>query len=214
MKILGWFYCLLVLFLLSGCASGGITAGALQAILSPETTQMTTAISGEIAESSVAKEIAVLKTLQNRDNVQSVMYKESGFKMDWVVIKDDITVNIPNTGPITISRNVYLPKVTYKEAPDFRQPLPTAPSVHPVWDTAKSVVGNLLKYGLIGYGIGELSNVWSDSIAGAQGTTYNGPLINSQNTSDGTITNGSIDYFYGDDKNIINDSYNPINPGI
>lgn len=84
---------------------------------------------GATRDASIAKEGFVHRSLQRRDIEYGKAYKESGFKMEFASVE--------------IAKGIvaYLPKsISFKEVPRFEQPLPLAPSEHPVWKTVNNVV--------------------------------------------------------------------------
>lgn len=171
---------ILVLFMLSGCASGGgISVSALTSAMNGAQ-----AVGDDIVEASVAKELAVMNTLKNRDNQYAKAYKESGFNITFALVEVQ-------------GVQMYLPSsIAYKPEPAFNTPLPTKPSVHPVWHTLEVLGESLAKYGLIGYGIHELNSMVSSGYSAAQGTTYNGPIVNSMNDAGEGITTGG-EFIFG-----------------
>jgi len=150
---------LLALALLSGCSSGMMPV--YQTIVG-ESGELTETIAGYTKEASVFKEESIAKTLRNRDDRHAEMYAISGFKM---------TFAMQEVSPGVMA---LLPKdISYREEPDFDQALPTEPSKHPVWSTANSLFSTIAKYGLIGFGISELSGVLQAGYDKA-GNTFNG----------------------------------------
>ncbi len=162
---------------LTGCAGQGIEATVLNTLLGG-----TGEIGSDIIEASVAKELVVHKTLQNRDKMYRQAYEDSGFKIEF---------KLEEFGGVAM----YLPKtIEYKPEPQFDQPLPTEPSKHPVWAAAENLGGVLAQYGLIGFGLHEVAGIAKYGMDQAGATTYNGPLLNSNNDVAGDMTNGDLEY--------------------
>lgn len=201
MKKLIWLFPALLIF---GC-EGKVPVEALHAIKGDA--EITRTVSTSVMEASTFKEAVTMQTLQNRDNVRDSMYEKSGLKLEWKPVTETIKIITPNEKPIIVEMTKHLPDLTFRSEPRFQFALPTKPSKHPIWAT----VDNVVNKGLIGAGLYFLSDVWKDSIDGARGTTttYNGPLIGSQNTTvDGaTQTLGPVTLI-GDDQNILENSQN------
>ena len=155
------------------CASGGgISTGALTAVMSG-----TEKAGDDIVEASIAKELAVMNTLKNRDIEYGKAYALSGFKLTFRLV-------------VIAGVKMYLPaSIEYKPEPKFTTPLPTKPSVHPVWETTRDIFAVMAKYGLIAYGLHELNSMVSSGYA-SSGSVYNGPVIGSGNTAGGAQTIG------------------------
>ena len=131
--------------------------------------EVTQSIATYTSDASVAKEAAVMEALKNRDRQYARMYALSGFQM---------TFELQELMP---GYKALLPKtISFREAPRFDQPLPTAPSAHPVWRTTENIAVALGKYGMIGWGIGEASGLLKSAFE-ENGHYYNGP-VNMENS--------------------------------
>jgi len=156
MKIL---FSVFIAFILTGCSTGMMpvyTAGINEA------GEHVDEIAGYTKEASVFKEQQVHQTLRNRDDKHAAMYAQSGFKMTFAMqeLSPGVFALLPS-------------EITYREEPDFDQQLPVKPSEHPVWQTTNSLFSTIAKYGLIGFGISELSGVLQAGYDGA-GNTFHG----------------------------------------
>ena len=135
--------------------------------------EITESIAGHTSDASVAKEQAVMAAYKYRDRMYKDMYLQSGFNMEFALV--EVAPGIMAYMPTSIS---------YREEPDFNQPLPEGPSEHPVWKTTESIFGTVAKYGLLGWGISEFSGVLKAGFDAA-GSSYAGPvnMENSFNTA-------------------------------
>lgn len=135
----------LIMALLSSCAGGPVQIP--YTLLGQDGEVVETGFR-TVADASVAKEIAVHETLRNRDRQYARAYQQSGFDVEFelVEVAPGLKVQV-------------MKRVGFREAPDFSTPLPTAPSVHPVWHTVDNVVDNIGRYGLIGYSVHEGAGV-------------------------------------------------------
>jgi len=136
-----------------------------------------------IKDASVAKELAVHGTLRHRDTMIKEAHAHAGFKLDWASREEKIQV--PGMeGPIVLSRQ--FPIVTYVEQARFDQPLPMAPSEHPIYKTAQAIipaVASSIVTGVIGWkGLDVLSGGWK-----ATAPRYEGP-VNSHNPTTTIMT--------------------------
>lgn len=145
----------LLTFVLSGCSTATYTF----------TSQHLDALGNLIAHpvtvtgnTSVIKELAVHESLRNRDLMQRQMYAESG-----TTIAFSMTEVQPGIFVQTLA------SITSREAPTFKQDLPTQPSEHPVWRTAN----NAIDKGLLGFGIYQLTS-FGKSAVDASGTKFYG----------------------------------------
>jgi len=184
---------LIALLILSGCAADqGISVGALNAVLG-NTTQLGETVASQTASTSVAKEAVVHQSWKSYYENQSKVHKNSGtiIEFGWTTLSDGTRVQT-------------MKKLTSREYVALKTP-PEKPSEHPVWDTVGEMTRVLAKYGLIGFGIYELAGAWEVSMTGAKGTTYQGPLLNSQNQAEDSISSGG-EYIFGRQAN---DSFNP-----
>lgn len=153
-----------LIMLTSGCGSNG-TMDITRLPVSDETV---TAISGNITDASVQKELIVHQTLQNRDKMIKSSHSASGFKMKWVTVREEI--QLPGQEAIVMTRS--MPEVSYTEPAKFDQPLPVEPSQHPVWKFASGLVKDVKEGFLIYTGIKALDNILSGSIDAAQPKYY------------------------------------------
>lgn len=174
-----------LLFLLVGCSAATVPV-YMDAV--DETGKSVPVIAGYTKEASVFKEQQVHETLRNRDTQHAKMYAKSGFKMTFVMqeVSPGVFVLLPN-------------EISFREEPDFDQMLPIVPSVHPVWKTTENVFGTLAKYGLIGFGLSELSGVLQAGYDNA-GPTFNGDsnIENAWNSAGGDQGFTGSSQFQGD----------------
>ena len=175
-----WFILLISFLFLGGCTS--------MVPISPEMMKaagvnVDNGIS-TIADASVLKELAVHKTLQNRDQMIAQATKSAGFKSVWRSC--DRTVFYPGMKePLLVTEPCL--QVSYTPMPEFKQELPTAPSVHPGYKMTKEIVSSIANATLIGYGINTLGNVLETGLQQA-GTDYSGSDYNkSFNSGEGNI---------------------------
>ena len=118
---------------------------------------------GYIKDASVAKELAIHATLRNRDNVYKAIYPQSGTK---VVFK--MAEVAPGVFVQTIS------EITSRDAIVFKDPLPTEPSKHPVWQTVEKVLPSIVNATLVGtLGVAAIDAMEAGWKATAP--VYNGP---------------------------------------
>lgn len=163
------------LLILGGCSTASIP---VYTELVGKSGEITETIAGYTSDASVAKEREVHATLRNRDRMYKEMYASSGFSMSFKMteVSPGIFALLPSN-------------VTYRGAIDFKDELPMEPSVHPVWSTVSTIFGTVAKYGLIGYGISELSGVLE---AGMSGDVFHGDIessFNNAGTTQGWTTN-------------------------
>lgn len=156
------------LLILGGCSTASIPVYTEMVGQSGEITET---IAGYTSDASVAKEREVHMTLRNRDKMYKEMYGQSGFQMSFRMteVAPGVMALLPDT-------------ITFREAVDFREALPLEPSVHPVWATTQSIFGTIAKYGLIGYGISEISGVLEAGYA-ASGDIFHGDVNSSFNSA-------------------------------
>lgn len=141
------------LLLLSGCGKDGSIA--LQPIqVDGETIDK---VSGTISDASTIKEVTVHQTLQARDRAYVKAHKDSGFRVKFKMqeVTPGVFVQV-------------MDDVSFREAPRFEQPLPTAPSEHPLWRTVDRLGGKALDTWLWWTGITEFAEVQKRSIDAAQ----------------------------------------------
>ena len=179
-----------ILAVMSGCASSGgyIPVTGTMVNEAGQTVQVTSAY---VKDASILKEQAIANTLRNRDNNYRMAHENSGFKLKFAMVEINGTM-------------AYLPEeISFRETPHFDQPLPTEPSEHPVWKTVNSSVAAIAKYGMIGFGISELSGIVKSGYDAA-GNHFNG---------DANISNGFNSV--GNDFNSGGYQYNgPYNPAL
>ena len=120
-----YFAVLVLMLFLSSCGDSGFLNLAKMPVDGDQITQIT----GQVKDSSVQKEALYLQSRQHRDSLQRSMYKESGLQVKFVMkeVAPGVFVQMMET-------------VTMRESPKFDQPLPTGPSVHPLWGTINNVV--------------------------------------------------------------------------
>lgn len=154
---------------LGGCAGGPATI-PLSAIAELPEGVKDTAVT--VANASVAKEGMVFKSWQVYHKQYAKAYKDSGFSMEFAMV--DVAPGV----------KAYMPtSINYREEPDMLAP-PKEPSKHPAWQFASDTIGTVAKYGLIGWGISEVSGVLKAGYD-AVGNTYAGPVqyVGSHNTA-------------------------------
>jgi len=146
---------------------------------------------GYVTDASAIKELAIHKTLQNRDKMVRDAHKDSGMSVGWQAV--DETVFYPGMKePVVITR--YLPTISYKEKAEFKQNLPTAPSEHPGWRVAENVATAAIRGTVMGIGLNAASDVLQASISSA-GHNTTGSYINQEDNSIAPVDNsvGPVD---------------------
>lgn len=114
----------------------------------PVADETITEITGSITDTSVQKEALFTNMVKNRDRLQSKMYAQSGFSVEFELVEVSPGVKVQ-----------VMKKVAFKETPRFEQPLPTGPSVHPAWKTADNLVDKTMQ-GILWYtGLTQLGKV-------------------------------------------------------
>jgi len=155
----------------------------------------------ETKEASVAKELAIHETLQNRDKMRVEAAKYSGFKMDWTAVEKTLTI-ADSAGKVTeIVMTEYLPNVSYSPQVGFENSLPTEPSRHPAWDTANQFVKTAGMVTLGIWGLETLNDMWGAGLAGAAASFGDNAQVNgSWNTAgrDMDIGTGMLNNYQGD----------------
>ena len=103
---------------LSGCADTG-TMNLGSHVVNGE---QVLGITGNVKDASVQKEALFFKAHETRDKAYQKMYSQSGFnvKFEMIEVAPGVKVQV-------------MKEVSFKESPRFEQPLPSGPSVHPVW---------------------------------------------------------------------------------
>lgn len=162
--------------LLASCASQTMP---LDSTFIDATGNVITRPAGYTRDASVAKEHEVHETLRHRDLMYSQAYQYSGFTMDYKEVR------------LAGGAVAFLPVVSFRETPRFEQPLPTAPSAHPVWGFANNLVDKGL-WGFLGYNLFKFGRAAIDGAA--ERNTYNGPYApnNSGNTNTVSGQGGSM----------------------
>lgn len=174
---------------MSGCASGPVQITEQMVDTAGNVIGTTTKT---ISDASVGKEESVHVTLRNRDKMIAASAKSAGMKVEWVTVREEIQV--PGQQPIVMTRS--MPEVSYTPQAEFNQPLPTAPSEHPVWRTIDNIGGKLINGTLIGYGIHEAAGVVNNAVdkAGdkmiASGENSTVTKTTSSASGEGTVNNG------------------------
>lgn len=168
--------------LLTGCGGkGGLMP--LTDTMVAEGGEVIKTTAGYTADASVAKEHAVHDTLRNRDNAVREAHEKSGLTMSWQpVVK---TIQYPGMAEaVTVTE--YLPVIAFREQARFDQPLPLAPSEHPVWKTAREIFHDIKDGTIIGLGINATDNILSAAV-GKKDASYAGDVQfnQSHNGSDG-----------------------------
>jgi len=111
-----------------------------------------------ISDASIGKETIVHETLQNRDKTLGTAYEKEGMNLKWQLVKRTVQV-----GDKTVSWDEpMLVQAEHREPLRLNQPLPTQPSVHPVWEFGTETVKTLTNATLIGYLGGKAIDVFSD----------------------------------------------------
>jgi hypothetical protein len=163
---------LLLPLLLTGCA--GKMAETTVETMFDSSGKVITETTTTIAEASVKKEEAVHKTLQQYLSVIA----STGMRMGWQQVEE--THFYPGmSAPVTVVK--HMPTFSYVD-PSSIQKLPTAPSEHPVWRVGGQALETVAKYGMIGYGIHEVSGVLAAGINGAGGNYYSSSNSSSMST--------------------------------
>lgn len=118
-------------------------------------------VTGTISDASTIKEVTVHQTLQARDRAYVKAHKESGFHVAFKMqeVTPGVFVQV-------------MDDVSFREAPRFEQPLPTAPSEHPVWRTAERLGGKFVDTWLYWTGITEFADIQKKSLEAAQPKYY------------------------------------------
>jgi hypothetical protein len=167
-------YLLLLLpLLMMGCA--GKMAETTVETMFDSSGKVITETTTTIAEASVKKEEAVHKTLQKYLSVIA----NTGMRMGWQQVEE--THFYPGMSqPVTVVK--HMPTFSYVD-PSSIQKLPTAPSEHPAWRVGGQALETVAKYGMIGYGVHELSNVLTAGINGAGGNYYSSSASSSSSMS-------------------------------
>ena len=168
--------------LLTGCAGQGGLMPLTDTMVAEGGSVVKTTV-GYTADASVAKEHTVHDTLRNRDNAVASAHEKSGLTMSWqAVVK---TIQYPGMAEaVTVTE--YLPVIAFREQARFDQPLPTAPSEHPVWRTAREIFHDIKDGTIIGLGIHATDNILSAAV-GKKDASYAGDVQfnQSHNGSDG-----------------------------
>ncbi len=172
----------LIPFLLIGCAEKYVPLDMLTGDNLKTLSDGSTSKVQLVVESSVAKEIAVHKTLQNRDKQIAKAAEHAGMRMDYKAVTE--TIKLPSMKePIILTRQ--MPIVSYQPMPEFHQPLPTEPSRHPAWGTLDNAISTIGHAGLIGYGIHEAAGAVKALGANAGNRT-------TINSGGGDVTGGNV----------------------
>ncbi len=137
-----------------------------------------------VADASVAKELAVMSALKNRDKMIAKAAKESGLKMDWRPVEK--TYLFPGMKQ-PVKTVEYLPVISYTEMPEFTQPLPTEPSAHPAWKLGEKIVDAGL-WGFIGHQAGSVLKAGIEAAGSKTVIDSGGGAI----TSSGNLSSQSI----------------------
>jgi hypothetical protein len=110
---------------------------------------------------STYKEYVVVDGLKHQATEVRLAHENSGIRVEFEVVKK--TYFFPGMKePITIPENE-VKMVEYRPQAEFRQKLPTKPSVHPVWDTTKTIAVKGLDVFLWAFGIDRISGVWEST---------------------------------------------------
>lgn len=156
-----WILPVVLAFLLSSCADNYIP-------ITGEMVGAATDTAGYIKDASVAKELAIHATLRNRDNVYRKMYPESGTKVTFTLqeVQPGVFVQV-------------ISEITSRDSIVFKDPLPTEPSKHPVWEVASKVLPSIINATMVGTLGYQAINVMGDGWK-ATAPVYQGP-VNSYN---------------------------------
>jgi hypothetical protein len=120
-------------------------------------------------DASVAKEAEVHKTLRHRDTQIFKDNQTPTFKLTWKPVQE--TYQFPGmSAPITMSR--VFPEVEVAQKTPFTQPLPVAPSIHPVWKFGEKVADNVL-FGWLGWLIGDMNKHSVDNARPVNTNSFN-----------------------------------------
>ncbi len=142
-----------------------------------------------IADASVLKELAVHRTLQNRDLMIKEATLKSGFKSKWQQCSR--TVFYPGMKkPLTVTEPCLA--ISYTPMPEFKQPLPVTPSIHPGYKMAENIVHDVANATLIGYGISVAGDVLKQGYNAAgsdySNSTYEQSFNNGSSTNTGRVS--------------------------
>jgi len=155
-RVLAALVCLVAVAMLVGCAATSPVEIVTKILddngnVIKETTKT-------ISDASIGKETIVHETLQNRDKTLGDAYEKEGMKLKWQLVKRTVQV-----GDNTVSWDEpMLVQAEHREPLRLNQPLPTQPSVHPVWAFGTETVKTLTNATLIGYLGGKAIDVFSD----------------------------------------------------
>lgn len=166
---------LVVLLLVSGCASGVVDIPLDSMTTEASRTNLYTTV----GDASTAKEAIVHKSWQNYHDEYGKAYKTMGFNMTFEPVEGV-------AGAIRLASISFKPEIKMATPPD-------KPSEHPVWNTVNTVVEKGIAWAGIGYIAHEFRGM-QESAYDAAGNTYNGDtqMSGSYNTAgnDQTITTG------------------------
>jgi hypothetical protein len=143
--------------LLAGCNS----AGPLNITSLPVGNETIEKLSGDITDTSVQKEALFTNMVKNRDNVYKALYPNSGTKIEFELVEAAPGVKIQ-----------MIKSITSREAPRFAQALPTGPSEHPFWGTAKLFLEKGFSAFISYEGITEGAGVIKSALGAAQPKYY------------------------------------------
>ncbi len=137
-----------------------------------------------VADASVAKELAVMSALKNRDTMIKEAANNAGFKLSWQPIRVERFYEGMEKPKMVVE---YLPIVSYTEMPEFTQPLPTEPSAHPAWRLGEKIVDRGL-FAFLGYQAGSVLRAGIDAAGSKAVINSGGGAI----TSSGNLSSQSI----------------------
>jgi hypothetical protein len=195
---------LLIALVLSGCATGGGMVPMTDEAISSVTTGATTSL-GYVTDASAIKELAVHKTLQNRDRMIAKSHQEDGFKMSFTMTE------------VAPGVMALLPKeISYKEQARFDQKLPVAPSEHPGWRVAEKIGVAAIQGTVVGFGINAASDVLQSAIGSAGHNTTGSHNIADSGNTDSSVTAydnrvGPVD---NSDNSTVDNSVGPVDNSV
>lgn len=146
-----------------------------------------------ISDTSALKEKTVHETLRKYFEEYAQAYEKSGTQINFGTVTKKITFKGET---LEYTENAIV-SIVSRDMPDFNVDIPIEPSKHPAWNTANLFIEHSFGAAWKMFGIDRLANVLTAGISAAQGATYNGPLINSQNSAGGSQTFGMDSYYAG-----------------
>ena len=153
---------------LSGCSGTGGMMPISDEMLATGVEGASTQV-GIVADASAIKEMAVMQTLRNRDQMIKEAYADSGVNLHFMMME--------------VSPGVFiqvLDSFTSREQAHFDQKLPTAPSIHPGWRALENIGTAAIKGTVAGFAINAARDVLKDT--GNTTTTTNSSTVADNST--------------------------------